>query len=139
VRQPFPPLLGAAGSITAGGALFSVTQHVPFPTGLYWALSTATTVGYGDVTPRGVAARLIASAVMLTAIPMLAAVFAWLTGHHIARRAHPAALDAAAARRIAADLYLHHTGARHPEAPQPGQPGRRANEAPHHQGGGTNG
>ena len=74
-------LLGlAAACVVGGGALFAWTQHRPFPTGLYWALATATTVGYGDVTPHNPAGRLVASAVMLTTIPLLAAVFAVVTG-----------------------------------------------------------
>jgi voltage-gated potassium channel len=74
-------LLGlAAACVVAGGALFGATQRLPFTTGLYWAVTTVTTVGYGDVTPHDPAARLIASGVMLTAIPLLAAVFALVTG-----------------------------------------------------------
>ena len=55
-------------------------QQLPFSTGLYWAITTATTVGYGDVTPRNAAGRVIASLVMLTTIPLLAAVFALASG-----------------------------------------------------------
>jgi len=74
-------LLGlAAACVVAGGALFGATQRLPFTTGLYWAVTTATTVGYGDVTPHNPAGRLIASGVMLTTIPLLAAVFALVTG-----------------------------------------------------------
>ena len=62
------------------GALRAWTQHIAITTGLYWAISTATTVGYGDVTPHNPAGRLVASAVMLTTIPLLAAVFALVTG-----------------------------------------------------------
>ncbi len=64
----------------AGGALFAATQHYPLTTGFYWAITTATTVGYGDVTPRDAAGRIVSSAVMLTTIPLLASVFALVTG-----------------------------------------------------------
>jgi voltage-gated potassium channel len=74
-------LLGlAAACVLGGGALFAWTQHIAFTTGLYWAITTATTVGYGDVIPHDPAGRLVASAVMLTAIPLLAAVFALVAG-----------------------------------------------------------
>jgi len=73
-------LAGAAACVLAGAGLFALTQDLPFTTGLYWAVTTATTVGYGDVTPHNGVGRLIASAVMLTTIPMLAAVFALVTG-----------------------------------------------------------
>jgi len=66
--------------VVAGGALFAMTQHIAFTTGLYWAITTATTVGYGDVIPHNPAGRLVASAVMLTTIPLLASVFALVAG-----------------------------------------------------------
>jgi voltage-gated potassium channel len=66
--------------VAVGGAAFAATQHVPFTTGLYFAVTTATTVGYGDVIPHNPSGRLIAVAVMLTTIPLLAAIFALVTG-----------------------------------------------------------
>jgi voltage-gated potassium channel len=73
-------LVTAAACVLLGAGLFAATQNLPFSTGLYWAVTTATTVGYGDVTPHNAVGRLIASAVMLTTIPLLAAVFALVTG-----------------------------------------------------------
>jgi len=73
-------LLIAVGCILVGGGAFAATQGKPFTTGLYWAITTATTVGYGDVTPDNWAGRLVASLVMLTTIPLLASVFALATG-----------------------------------------------------------
>ncbi len=73
-------LASAVGCVLVGGALFAATQHLPVTTGWYWAITTATTVGYGDVTPKTAAGRIIASATMLTTIPLLASVFALATG-----------------------------------------------------------
>jgi voltage-gated potassium channel len=73
-------LATAVACVVAGGAGFAASQHEAFPTGLYWAVTTATTVGYGDVIPHNSSGRLIAAAVMLTTIPLLAAVFALVTG-----------------------------------------------------------
>ncbi|MGP8001467.1 MAG: ion channel [Streptosporangiaceae bacterium] len=73
-------LVTAMACVLAGGGLFAETQRIPYTTGLYWAITTATTVGYGDVTPHNPAGRLVASAVMLTTIPLLAGVFALVTG-----------------------------------------------------------
>jgi voltage-gated potassium channel len=79
-------LTGVVGIVIGGAAVFADTQHRPFTTGVYWAITTATTVGYGDVTPRNASGRFVASTVMLTAIPMLAAVFALMTGAAVASR-----------------------------------------------------
>jgi voltage-gated potassium channel len=80
-RRHVAALLAATVIIVlAGAGVFAATQNLPFTTGLYWAITTATTVGYGDVTPHNAAGRAVASVVMLTTIPLLAAVFALVTG-----------------------------------------------------------
>lgn len=61
------------------GSAFAAAEHVPLGTGLYFATTTATTVGYGDVTPHGWLPHLLAVAVMLTVVPMFAAVFSLVT------------------------------------------------------------
>jgi len=66
--------------VLLGAGLFALAEGLPFTTGLYWAVTTATTVGYGDVTPHNPVGRLISSLVMLAAIPMLAAAFALVSG-----------------------------------------------------------
>lgn len=66
--------------IVIGAKLFSMAEKLPFTTGLYWAITTATTVGYGDVTPHTASGRLIAAVVMFTTIPLLAAAFAVISG-----------------------------------------------------------
>jgi voltage-gated potassium channel len=74
-------LTGAVIAVLAGGGAFAaVTPDTPFTTGVYWAIVTAATVGYGDVSPRNPAGRVVAVLVMLTAIPLLAAAFALVTG-----------------------------------------------------------
>jgi voltage-gated potassium channel len=78
-------LLGAAvGFLLLGAVLFSMEEHIAFTTGFYWAITTATTVGYGDVSPKTGAGRVIAAGVMLTTIPLLASVFALATGGYAA-------------------------------------------------------
>jgi voltage-gated potassium channel len=90
-------LLGSAIAVVLVGAeLFALAESLPFTTGLYWAVTTATTVGYGDVTPHNPIGKLIASLVMLTTIPMLAAAFALVSG-------------AAAATSIRRILAMHST------------------------------
>jgi voltage-gated potassium channel len=89
LRPRFHALLlvgGAAVCVLVGGAVFALTQPTTaITTGWYWALTTASTVGYGDVTPKNAAGRIVASAVMVTAIPLLAGAFAVLTGSAVAK------------------------------------------------------
>ena len=66
----------------AGGVLERVLDHQEYPTigkGLWFALQTVTTVGYGDVTPKASVGRFIAAVVMLTGIGFLAVVTASVT------------------------------------------------------------
>jgi voltage-gated potassium channel len=70
----------AVGIVFVSAAVFSLTQHYDYGTSLYWAVTTATTVGYGDVLPHDTIGRIIAVAVMLTTIPIVGAVFALLAG-----------------------------------------------------------
>jgi voltage-gated potassium channel len=66
----------------AGGILERVLDHREYPTigrGLWFALETVTTVGYGDVTPKYASGRTIAAVLMLTAIGFLAVITASAT------------------------------------------------------------
>ena len=65
-----------------GGVLERLLDHQEYPTigkGLWFALQTVTTVGFGDVTPERSAGRIIAAVVMLTAIGFLAVITAAAT------------------------------------------------------------
>ena len=74
-------LLGSVvGVVLLGAGLYALAEDLPYTTALYWAVTTATTVGYGDITPHNPIGRLIASLVMLTAIPLLAGAFAIVSG-----------------------------------------------------------
>jgi voltage-gated potassium channel len=79
-------IAAAAGIVVLGAVLFSIFEHVDFGTSLYWSITTATTVGYGDVLPHNTAGRVIAAGVMLTTIPLIGAVFALLAGATVLAR-----------------------------------------------------
>ena len=53
--------------------------------GMWWAIQTVTTVGYGDVTPSNVTGRLVAALVMLQGLAFLAIVTAAITSSFVAR------------------------------------------------------
>ncbi|MEA3008692.1 MAG: voltage-gated potassium channel [Sphingomonadales bacterium] len=44
--------------------LFMLLEHHDFPTSLYWAGTTATTTGYGDVAPKSIGGQMLAFVLM---------------------------------------------------------------------------
>jgi voltage-gated potassium channel len=84
--------------VVASGLLMRVLDHKEYPNifiGMWWAIQTVTTVGYGDVTPKAVAGRIVAAFVMLEAIALVAIVTAAITSTFVARAAHLQDVDAA--------------------------------------------
>ncbi len=77
--------------VVASGLLMRVLDHKEYPNifiGMWWAIQTVTTVGYGDVTPKAVAGRIVAGFVMLEAIALVAIVTAAITSTFVARASH---------------------------------------------------
>jgi voltage-gated potassium channel len=70
------------------GLLMTVVDGENFPTigaGIWWAVQTVTTVGYGDNVPTNLAGRLVAVLVMLLGIGFLTVVTASITSTFVAR------------------------------------------------------
>lgn len=70
------------------GLLMTVADHQSFPSiggGLWWAVQTVTTVGYGDHVPNNVGGRIVATVVMLGGIGFLAVVTAAITSGFVTR------------------------------------------------------
>jgi voltage-gated potassium channel len=89
----------------AGGILERVVDHQEFHTigkGLWFALQTVTTVGYGDVTPKQADGRFIGAVVMLTGIGFLAVVTASVTASLVesSRRRYAAQSDLDETQRL---------------------------------------
>jgi voltage-gated potassium channel len=63
----------AVVTVVAGGAAFAaVEKHHTTLDGMYWALTTMTTVGYGDLKPDTSAGKALAAVVMLVGIGFVA-------------------------------------------------------------------
>jgi voltage-gated potassium channel len=72
----------------AAGFMASVVDDEQFPSvgsGLWWAVQTVTTVGYGDNVPMTVAGRLLAVLVMLLGISFLTVITAAITSTFVSR------------------------------------------------------
>jgi voltage-gated potassium channel len=99
-------IAGVSTVITlVAGVLMTVIDHENFPSigsGLWWAVQTVTTVGYGDHVPTTVAGRLVAAAVMLFGIGFLTVITASITSTFVAqsRREVAAAATVEAFRQI---------------------------------------
>ncbi len=115
----------------AGGLLMRVTDPKQFSNvgdGLWWAIQTVTTVGYGDIVPRSAVGRLVAALVMVVGIGFLTVVTATITSAFVetARRriegttteALTTKLDQIGARLDAIEAGLRDLGAQHRDAPQ---------------------
>jgi voltage-gated potassium channel Kch len=78
-RAALITIAGAVAFDLIGAVWFAAVEHLSVLTGMYWSVTTATTVGYGDISPHTHTGRLIAVLVMLTVIPLFAATFSLLT------------------------------------------------------------
>jgi voltage-gated potassium channel Kch len=86
-------VLATALVVVAAGFLITVVDREEYPSlndGLWWALQTVTTVGYGDVTPSNVSGRLVGAVVMLEGIAFIAIVTAAITSTFVARASRQA-------------------------------------------------
>ena len=79
----------ASTAITVGaGSLMTVFDHENYPSvgsGLWWAVQTVTTVGYGDNVPVTLAGQLVAVLVMLLGIGFLTVITAAITSTFVSR------------------------------------------------------
>jgi voltage-gated potassium channel len=70
------------------GLLMTALDPKNFPTvgkGLWWAVQTVTTVGYGDAVPTTASGRLVAALVMLLGLAFLSVITAAITSSFVAR------------------------------------------------------
>lgn len=106
LREP-PSVRAAAGVIVTATATVVVVsgiamrlidhdQYKNIWVGMWWAIQTVTTVGYGDVTPSKPGGRLLAAFVMLEGIAFLAVVTAAITSSFVARAEKERAIAAGA-------------------------------------------
>ena len=74
--------------VVSSGVLMRVLDRSEYSSigqGLWWAIQTVTTVGYGDVTPEHTSGRLVATVVMLWGIAFVSILVAAVTSTFVAR------------------------------------------------------
>jgi len=95
MQEPPSARLAAGTIVTAtavvvviGGLLMRILDHSEYSsiwTGMWWALQTVPTVGYGDVTPKHTSGRIVAAFVMFEGIAFLAIITAAITSSFVTR------------------------------------------------------
>ncbi len=88
--------------VVLGGVLMRVVDGEEYPNvwrGMWFALQTVTTVGFGDVTPQRVEGRIVAAFIMLEGVAFLSIVIAAITSIFVAR----AQRESAAGHALAVD------------------------------------
>ena len=95
VRSAMGVIVSATAAIVlAGGVGIRILDPEEFPTiwiGMWWALQTVTTVGYGDVTPHDAWGRLVGAFIMLESIAFVAIITAAITSNFVERARRQAA------------------------------------------------
>jgi voltage-gated potassium channel Kch len=99
-------------TVVIGGIVIRLLDPKDYPNifvGMWWALQTVTTVGYGDVTPKTPFGRIVGAVIMVEAIAFLTVITAAVTSSFVERvrlkyRAEELAQEAAADQRIESRL-----------------------------------
>jgi voltage-gated potassium channel len=83
-------LIGAswAAAVVVFGVVERLVDPKTFPTvwlGMWWAIETVTTVGYGDIVPHQTAGKLIAGLLMVGGLALLSVVTALITSGFVSR------------------------------------------------------
>jgi voltage-gated potassium channel len=115
----------AVGTVIVGGAVFASVEEttkkgaaISTWDGIWWAITTVTTVGYGDIYPESTAGRIIAITIMLVGIGFVALLTAFIADRFINVQAGTEAkedLILAELRSISARLEVLEDAARQPD------------------------
>jgi voltage-gated potassium channel len=89
IRNALSAIVAGTMAVVITSALamrvFDPHEYSTYGRGLWWAIQTVTTVGYGDVTPTHVSGRLVAAIVMIWGTAYLAILTATITSTFVAR------------------------------------------------------
>lgn len=80
-------LLLSLTSIVLAYLAMTILEKMDFPDALWWSFVTATTVGYGDLSPATGASRIVASLLMLVGIGLIGSLTSSITSYFMTRPA----------------------------------------------------
>lgn len=84
-------LVVSAAAIFLAAVAISYFEHMSFQDALWWSFVTATTVGYGDISPASGIGRIIACMLMLVGIGLIGSLTSTITSFFFRSGAEPAA------------------------------------------------
>ena len=79
-------VIAAFMTVITGGVLIHYAEGMAFGDGIWWAFVTATTVGYGDISPSTTYGRLIAMVLMLVGVGLIGSLTSTLTSFFLTRQ-----------------------------------------------------
>jgi voltage-gated potassium channel len=101
-RRVFAYLAGATAVVGIGaGILVTIIDHQDFPTvgdGMWWAIVTLGTVGYGDIVPHTAWGRVVGSVVIVVGVTFISFLTATVTSMFVSADQDERAADAEALR-----------------------------------------
>ena len=101
-RRVFGYLAGATAIIGIGaGVIVTIIDHKDFPTvgdGIWWAIVTLGTVGYGDIVPHTAWGRVVGSVVIVVGVTFISFLTATVTSMFVSADQDERSADADAAR-----------------------------------------
>lgn len=65
--------------LVIAASMYSISEHVPYGRSLWWAIATATTIGYGDISPHTLIGKLAAIFLMIVGIGIVGVLTSSLT------------------------------------------------------------
>ena len=103
-RRVFGYLAGATAIIGIGaGILVTIIDHKDFPTvgdGIWWAIVTLATVGYGDIVPHTAWGRVVGSVVIVVGVTFLSFLTATVTSMFVSADQDERTAEAEALRDV---------------------------------------
>lgn len=69
--------------LVIGAVTYSITEHVSLAEAFWWAIATATTVGYGDISPHTFVGKIVALILMLVGIGVIGMLTSSITTYFV--------------------------------------------------------